>query len=181
MRPPNFFLRDYRMIEFRNDIVGRMRPIPGIRHPFSGWCVTGIELENSMLVNAGKLLDAMRLRQHLQREGIASPPEDVKSATKALVDELSQIDGSENVDVVIADETVSYVRETDGEVLAEIRLDDTRMPEYTWGDAVIVVENQAPGSVCGVTKTADGFAYTVEFIDGSDALIPEQELAPYTD
>ncbi len=48
-------------------------------------------------------------------------------------------------------------------------------PKFTWGDSVVVDGDQA-GSVCGITESENGVAYTVEFSDGSDELIAEDRL-----
>lgn len=132
--------------------------------------------EDLMAANAGELLEIMRLRRKMQEDGVTNPPDDIKAATRSLVDKLSCIDGSESIDVVISGEKASYVRATNGEVLAEIHADFSTAPRFTWGESVIVVESGRYGSVCDITGTPDGFAYTVEFADGSNELILETKL-----
>jgi len=53
-------------------------------------------------------------------------------------------------------------------------------PKFTWGNSVAVDGDQL-GSVCGVTESEDGFAYTIEYGDGSDELIAEDRLELATD
>lgn len=48
-------------------------------------------------------------------------------------------------------------------------------PKFTWGNSVIV-DGDRRGSVCAVSGGDNGFAYTVEFADGSDELIAEDRL-----
>lgn len=48
-------------------------------------------------------------------------------------------------------------------------------PRFTWGDSVVVDDDKG-GDVCAITETENGFAYTVEFGDGTDELIDEKRL-----
>jgi len=71
--------------------------------------------------HAGELLRTMRVRLEMQREGITNPPDNVKAATRALVEKLSGIDASEEIEVTYAGNLLArYIRASTGEVLAEI-------------------------------------------------------------
>ena len=49
-------------------------------------------------------------------------------------------------------------------------------PKFTWGDVVVVTFLGEQASICGICELDDGFAYTVEFGDGTDKLINERDL-----
>ena len=64
----------------------------------------------------------------------------------------------------------------------------TTPTRFTWGDSVRVKEADgvlidwrpgSAGSVCGWTERLQERFYTVEFGDGTSALVPEWALEPY--
>ena len=76
-----------------------------------------------MSAKAGDLLDIMKVRLGMQRDGITDPPPPVKAATQALVEKLSVIDPEETIHVHIERDRpllVKYIRASTGELLAEL-------------------------------------------------------------
>lgn len=74
-----------------------------------------------MSANAGELFETMKVRLKMQEEGITDPSSSVKSATIALVQKLSAIDPSEDIEVTFGELSIAkYIRASTGEVLAEI-------------------------------------------------------------
>jgi len=76
-----------------------------------------------MSTNAGTLLDIMSLRLEMQKDGTTNPHAIVKKATQTLVTELSQLEASEKIEIVIHSNNpfyAQYIRTKTGKVLAEI-------------------------------------------------------------
>ena len=69
---------------------------------------------------AGELLSTMKVRLQCQKKGITDPPDEIKAATEALVNELSSLDSEERIDVVVSNRTVAYVRALTGETIVRI-------------------------------------------------------------
>jgi len=69
---------------------------------------------------AKELLKVMRTRLTLQEKGITNPPEVIKTATKALVDQLSLFPDEEIISIVIEENNGKYTQQSTGKVLAEI-------------------------------------------------------------
>jgi len=71
--------------------------------------------------NAGELLETMRVRLKMQREGTTNPAAGVKADTRALVEKLSEIDSAEEIQTLHGGRLLArYVRVSTGDVLAEI-------------------------------------------------------------
>jgi hypothetical protein len=78
-----------------------------------------------MGANAGELLETMTVRLKMLMEGTINPSDSVKAATRVLVEKLSAIDPSEDVEIYKKTSSlVEYIRSSTGEVLAEINLDE---------------------------------------------------------
>ena len=72
-----------------------------------------------MSTNAGILLETMRKRQYSQEQGISNPSENIKIFTRTLVEKLSKIDPSEEIQINIEpDNTANYIRVLNNEILA---------------------------------------------------------------
>ncbi len=69
---------------------------------------------------AKELLKVMQIRLTMQETGITNPPEAVKTATKALVDQLSQFPDEEKISIVIEETNGKYTQQSTGKVLADI-------------------------------------------------------------
>jgi hypothetical protein len=64
----------------------------------------------------------MSLRHEMQVDGITRPPTIVRDTTKKLVEKLAELDPTETIEVIIAEEPhhVQWVRVKTGEVLPEM-------------------------------------------------------------
>ena len=72
-----------------------------------------------MSTNAGILLETMKKRQYSQEQGISNPSENIKIFTRTLVEKLSKIDPSEEIQINIEpDNTANYIRVLNNEILA---------------------------------------------------------------
>ncbi len=68
-----------------------------------------------------KLLPDIRLRLNMQKNGTVNPSDQVKQATKVLVEKLSKLDSKEQISTICGvNSLVKYERLLTGEVLAEI-------------------------------------------------------------
>ena len=75
------------------------------------------------VTNASELLRIMAVRLKCQVDGVTDPPDDVKTATRVLVSELSSIDGNELIEVEINGRLTMYRQVSSGRVLATIESD----------------------------------------------------------
>lgn len=71
-----------------------------------------------------ELLKTMRVRLSMIESGLTSPDETVATATKLLVQRLSELPADEAIQVTYTESPLHarYIREGTGEVLAEFRL-----------------------------------------------------------
>jgi hypothetical protein len=79
-----------------------------------------------MSTTAGELLDIMTTRLGMQQDGVTNPSDSVKKATRDLVEKLTPLNRKEKIKLVAgAGIEAQYVRASTGEVLAEIKDEDT--------------------------------------------------------
>jgi len=79
-----------------------------------------------MSTTAGELLDIMSTRLGMQQDGVTNPSASVKKATRDLVEKLTLLNRKEKIKLVCGSGIkVQYIRASNGEVLAEIKEEDT--------------------------------------------------------
>ncbi len=73
--------------------------------------------------SAGSLLRIYSIRMRMQEDGITNPSARIRILTRQLVEKLSQIDESEQVEIKTSDGDklpAQFIRQATGEVLVEI-------------------------------------------------------------
>lgn len=76
------------------------------------------------ITNAGALLKIWTLRMRMQEDGTTHPSEVGRNLAKLLVEKLSQLDSSEAIEIVTAEDdklSAKFVRVATGEIVAEIK------------------------------------------------------------
>jgi len=80
---------------------------------------------------AGELLEVMQTRLEMQTDGIANPSDSIKAVTRTLVEKLSALDPKERIEIVaIEPSSGKYIRLATGEVLAEIKEEESTEREH---------------------------------------------------
>ncbi|QMU61674.1 MAG: hypothetical protein GKR92_08180 [Gammaproteobacteria bacterium] len=80
-----------------------------------------------MSTRAGELIEIMKTRLEMQKDGITKPPPSVKIATETLVERLSEMEMDERIEINTDTESVAkYIHSSTGEILAEIHIQDDR-------------------------------------------------------
>ncbi len=76
-----------------------------------------------MTVRVENLLDVMNIRYSMQNEGLTTPSQHVKDVTKTMIDKLSRLEKSEEIEIMVFEQEPllhsKYVRKLTGEILAE--------------------------------------------------------------
>jgi hypothetical protein len=76
------------------------------------------------ITNAGALLKNYSLKKAMHEDGVTHPSEYGRNLIRLLVEKLSQLDSSEEIDIVTAENgglPAKFVRVATGEVLAEVQ------------------------------------------------------------
>ena len=74
------------------------------------------------MTTAGQLLKIYQLKMGMQEDGITKPSEAGRQLTKLLVEKLSQLDSTEEIEIATHEHLVKFTRVATGETLASLEL-----------------------------------------------------------
>jgi hypothetical protein len=79
--------------------------------------------DDTEMTTAGKLLKIYQLRMAMQEDGTTKPSEVGRKLTRLLVEKLSQLDSTDEIEIESDDHLAKFIRAATGETIAEIALD----------------------------------------------------------
>ncbi len=74
------------------------------------------------MTTAGQLLKIYKIKMGMQEDGITKPSDAGRQLTKLLVEKLSQLDSTEEIEIATNENLVKFRRVATGETLASLDL-----------------------------------------------------------